>query len=191
MDPTTALLLARFRLAAAAVPDVLQARPWYAREGDRIRAMARERGIPALRAIGAAAALSPAGRWDEVLARLPVFMDAVRTGSALPAMPTYSRNVRAAVAILRGERDWIPSGPKVSRFARNLAGDPSIVTIDRWAARVAGRPESGGARWYRELEHAYLAAAAAVGLAPSTFQAILWVAARDYGILPAPIGRNG
>jgi len=181
MEPVAALLVARYRRAVSLRPALLRARPWYLAEGERIRAMAAELGIDGRRATDAAAALSPAGRWDDVVVRLPAFLRAHRDGAELPPMPTYSRNVRAARAILDGH--GAPSGPKVSRFARNLAGDDSCVTVDRWAARAAGMPESGGARWYRAIEGAYLAGARTVALRPSTFQAVLWVALRD-GVIP-------
>jgi len=61
-EPTTALLLARFRRAVSLRPALLRTEPWYWREGERIRAMARELGIPDRRATDAAAVLSPAGR---------------------------------------------------------------------------------------------------------------------------------
>ena len=186
IEPITSLLLARYRLAIARRPDLLRAEPWYWREGERIRAAARAAGVDELRAIDAAAALSPAGRWDSIVSRLLAFYRAVQEGAPPPKMPTYGRNVRAAVAILRGR--GAPSGPKVSRFARNLRGDPGCVTVDRWAARAAGLPESGGARWYRSIEEAYRSAASVAGIPPSTFQAILWVALRD-GILPYGLGK--
>jgi hypothetical protein len=143
--------------------------------------MARELGIDELAAINTAAILSPGGRWEDIVARLPAFLAAARDGRALPSMPTYSRNVRRAALAVHGLA--VPSGPKVSRFARNLAGDPDVVTVDRWAARGAGLPEHGGARWYRSIEDGYRAAALAVGETPAQFQAILWVALRD-GVIP-------
>lgn len=186
MDPIALLLVARFRRAVALRPELLRAEPWYAAEGRRIRAMAAELGLDPGRCIMAAAILSPAGRWDDVVARLSSFLRAWRDGLALPSMPTYGANVRRAAAALAGLA--LPSGPKVSRFARNLAGDPSCVTVDRWAARAAGLPDHGGAPWYRAIERAYTAAARAVGLAPSQFQAVLWVAVRD-GTIPVRSGR--
>ncbi len=115
------------------------------------------------------------------MARLPAFLAAHAARAPLPPMPTYSANVRKAVAVLDGLAR--PTGPKVSRFARNLAGDASVVTVDRWAARAAGAPESGGARWYITIESAYRAAAREARLSPAQFQAVLWVALRD-GVIP-------
>lgn len=181
MEPIRSLLLARFRRAVALRPDLLRSEPWYASEGRRIRAMAAELGIDPARATDAAAILSPGGRWDDVVARLPAFLRAWRDGAPLPSMPTYGANVRRAALALAGLAR--PTGPKVSRFARNLAGDPSCVTVDRWAARAAGLPEHGGARWYATIELAYTEAARGAGLAPSAFQAVLWIAIRD-GVIP-------
>lgn len=186
MSPATALLLARFRLLAALRPDLVQADPWYAVEGRRIRELARAVGVDPERAIMAAATLSPAVRWEDLVLRLPdflrAFVQAARAGRQddvePPRFPGYRRNVVKAWRILGGLQAK-PRGPKVSRFARNLAGDDSPVTVDRWAARAAGLPESGGRAWYRDLERAYLDAAAVLGMAPSRVQAVLWVAVRD------------
>jgi len=69
INPAARLVVARFRLAVARRPDLLRDR-WYAREGTRLRELAAAHGLDALRVIDAAAVLSPAGRWDDVVARL-------------------------------------------------------------------------------------------------------------------------
>ncbi len=171
MNPIVALLLARYRL----LPDD-RGPCWYDVEGARIRRLARAVGQDEGRVLLATAILSPATRWEYLLARLPAFLV-----DPLTPMPTYGRNRRLARAALEGAS--VPTGPKVSRFARNLSGDHSCVTIDRWAARAAGYPESGRVRWYRALESAYQGAAERAGRSPAHFQAILWLAIRS-GHLP-------
>jgi hypothetical protein len=190
MSPIARLLVARYRLACARRPELAREAPWYAQEGERLRAIARAHGLPERRVIDAAAVLSPAMRWEDLMARLPAFCAARSAGLPCPRFPGYGRNVRRAWDILGGV--GAPSGPKVSRFARNLAGDETPVTVDRWAARAAGLPESGGRAWYRELEEAYRAAAETVGLPPSRFQAVVWLAVRDrvipWGLKPRTRG---
>ncbi len=180
-ESVSALLLARWRLALRLRPDLATAEPWYVLEGRRLRSLAAELELPAGTVIDAAAVLSPAVRWESLVDRLPAFARAARDRAPMPSFPGYGRNVRKAFRMLQGSGER-PTGPKVSRFARNLAGDPSCVTVDRWAARAAGLPDHGGAPWYRAIEEGYRLAARAAGLPPSTLQAGLWIAIRD-GIL--------
>lgn len=197
MTPAASVLLARFRLALARRPDLLHRAPWYRVEGDRIRALAALAGIDPDRAVQAAATLSPACRWEDLMRRFPTFLAAF-AGAAVageqdratpPRFPGYRVNVIKAWRILAGLRG--PTGPKVSRFALNLAGDDSPVTVDRWAARAAGLPESGGRAWYRTVEEAYRELARHVGIPPSRVQAILWVAVRDGIVRWGPIQDDG
>jgi hypothetical protein len=77
-------------------------------------------------------------------------------------------------------------GPKTRRFARNLLGDRSVVTVDVWAARVAfgdsvDNPEGALSKVgvYDAVEHAYILAAARLGVDPVTVQATTWIVARN------------
>ena len=77
-------------------------------------------------------------------------------------------------------------GRKVRSFYRNILGIDSAVTVDRHAvAIVYGRPlsdreikllERAGA--YTVIASAYRAAARRLGIAPSTLQAVTWLAWR-------------
>lgn len=131
-------------------------------------------------ALDAAAVLSPMVSWETVLDRLPGFLAAVAAGRE-PDRFHYRRVHRQAVDVLLGRT--VPTGPKVSRFARNLRGDPRPVTVDRWAVRAAegrgARVRSG--RHYRQLERDYRAAARLVRAAPSAFQAVVWEVVRGPG----------
>ena len=76
-----------------------------------------------------------------------------------------------------------PTAPKTARFARNLLGDRTVVTVDVWALRVAlGRHADENALKragvYAAIEHAYILAAARLGVDPVTVQATTWVAIR-------------
>lgn len=197
MTPETSLLLARFRLAVRLRPDLLSRAPWYRVEGDRIREVALAEGVDPARAVMAAAVLSPAVQWESLVRRLPAFLRAFRAAAELgaerttlpPSFPGYGRNVRKAWRVLAGDAQ--PTGPKVSRFALNLAGDDSPVTVDRWAARACGLPDSGPRSWYLRVEGAYRDAAARLRLPPSRVQAILWVAVRDGIVRWGPVQDDG
>lgn len=70
-------------------------------------------------------------------------------------------------------------GPKVSRFAANLKGDLSAVTIDAWICKAYGidRKELTP-RLYNRLERKIQADAAERGISPANWQAVLWYAVR-------------
>lgn len=196
LSPAAEILFARFRLAVSRRPDILRRVPWYQTEGERIRTIARVCGVDPRRAIMAAATLSPAVQWETLVRHLPAFLRAFRDAAERgehagrpPSFPGYGQNVRKAWSILAGARE--PTGPKVSRFALNLAGDHSPVTVDRWAARAAGLPDSGGKGWYRQVERACRQLASHVGLPPSHVQAILWVAVREGIVAWGPIRDGG
>jgi hypothetical protein len=83
---------------------------------------------------------------------------------------------------------------KLRNFARNLSGDMSAVTCDRWAWRAAtafdGCTDTGathgcgavptGAAYVR-MARAYRVAARRLGLTPAAVQAIAWVMVRGSG----------
>lgn len=92
-------------------------------------------------------------------------------------------SVRKAQRILDGDLDAI-RGNKVTRFARNIAGDYSCATIDAWMVRAAlDQPKrkytdcginSDGRGVYVRIEAALIEAAQAVNMPPAQVQAIIW-----------------
>ncbi len=69
---------------------------------------------------------------------------------------------------------------KVKRFARNLSGDFSVVTVDRWAWRIAANDmsmDTPNGKTYLAIEQAYITAAGIVGELPAELQAITWLVA--------------
>lgn len=123
--------------------------------------------------------------------------------SHLSPRTTWTRNVAGAIALLTyGERadgviganfdraytslesddpESTFGGPKTLRFYRNIIGDTEAVTVDVWAARVAGVDEAllGRVGVYDAVEAAYQRAARKRGVTPSTMQATTWVVARN------------
>ena len=178
---TVTRLLALYRRVASDHPEYLGREPWYRREGRKARAMAILAGVDPDRAVIALAVLSPATTWESLTARFLGFLRAFAYGDLTPpTMPGYRANVVRAWRALSG--DYVPTArgaPKVSRFALNLSGRADVVTLDRWALRVAGLPETLGIRQYRAAEMAYRAAATTAGVDPSRFQAVLWEAVRE------------
>jgi len=71
------------------------------------------------------------------------------------------------------------NGPKVSRFAANLKGDLSVVTIDVWICKAYGIPHTAlTPRLYVRLEKAIRRDAKACNATPAGYQAVIWYAVR-------------
>lgn len=125
--------------------------------------------------------LSPQLQWSRNLAAA---VELLATGRKLPGVMSHS--FRAASAALESSDPLATlTGPKVSRFARNILGDTEAVTVDVWACRVAlpGREDLplilARKGVYEALEHCYRLAARREGVAPVTMQAATWIVARN------------
>lgn len=179
MAPSVDAILASYR------PDVASltaARDWYRLAGSTAGRLGRRYGVSKSTAAGVIAALSPLQTWKGNVGAAERILSARASGAASAPKVGLGRNVAKAWRIAQGERPLsVLSGPKVRRFYRNIMGDLSAVTVDRWAARACGVPDtypSTDAR-YRACEDAYRRAAALLGgIEPAELQAIVWVAIR-------------
>lgn len=123
--------------------------------------------------------------------------------SHLSPQTSWTRNILGARALLRSESkapgiiganfsraieslsysDPVESfnGPKTRRFYLNIIGDTEAVTVDVWAARVAGVDTALLSRKgvYDAIESAYQRAARRAGVEPTTMQATTWIVARN------------
>jgi len=138
---------------------------WYAQEAAWLHEQADAHGRCRRRTIAAFAALSPRMQYSRNRAALVELL-----GGQRPA--ALGRSIAAAEAALRHGRQ--PSGPKVAAFACNLSGCNECVTVDVWAARVAGFDVPATNRQYETIAAAYRGAARRLGCAPRTLQAALW-----------------
>ena len=154
------------------------ARGWYTLARLEARRLARKHGTTLRVAAGVIAAVSPMNVWSGNILAAERILAAAARGDRRAPRAGLSANVAKAWRIARaGERPLdVLSGPKVRAFYRNILGDLSAVTVDRWAARAAGVPDSypGTAAGYARCEEAYREAALKVGLAPAILQAVVW-----------------
>lgn len=98
------------------------------------------------------------------------FLDILTSKAVLPA---HLNNVIRAL-----QRRPI-KGDKVSRFAANLRGELSDVTIDTWICKAYGiGQKSLTPKLYRRLEKRIQTDAQRQGMLPANWQAVLWYAAR-------------
>lgn len=83
-------------------------------------------------------------------------------------LPTHRPN------IIRALQRRPLSGNKVTAFAANLKGDYEQVTLDVWMCRHYGYPQTLTNKKYAELAAIVKTEAAAAGLRPAEYQAIIW-----------------
>lgn len=157
---------------------------WYADAQRAIMAMAATHGRTVETVAGVVAALSPRTAWSQNLAA------ADRILADREARVGTGGNRRKARAIVDGAdpmavlvNNGSSTGHKVRAFYMNLIGHHDHVTVDVWAWRAAtGGDERikrlDSAAWYGAVARAYARAAAARGLAPAVFQAVVWCEVR-------------
>lgn len=124
------------------------------------------------------AAISPQCEWNRNL----VIADDLLAGRPPSIGGALQSNIRKARIIrdnrLSDTREVFAHGPKVYHFARNLAGDSSVVTVDTHAVQAAldNVLSTVTLRWtpYLVFADCYARAAERVKVAPADFQAIIW-----------------
>jgi hypothetical protein len=95
--------------------------------------------------------------------------------------------------IYRAIRGEPLSGPKVSRFAANILGDKSPVTVDVWMMRLFGLPydKAPTAQQYRMISEWTGQLAQEMGVSPSEMQAALWVGGKlAHGPMRGEVAEN-
>lgn len=129
---------------------------------------------------GLLSALSPRMAWDR---NVTLAMDAAN-GNVHGAMGS---SLRKAEAIVNGANpeDVLPMEAKTGNFYRNIVdpADPTAVTVDCWAYRVATRDWNAAgprtAKDYREVAAAYVLVANELGEVAANVQAGTWNWARE------------
>lgn len=156
---------------------------WYG-DGEAIIAdLSAQTGHSAETVAAVVSHLSPRTTWQRNIYGATML---VTVGTAPTCIGSNVDRARRAMASANPLDTFGPSADKTRRFARNLLGDRSVVTVDVWAARVAfadkvADPERALKRAgvYAAVEHAYVLAAARLGVDPVTVQATTWIVARN------------
>lgn len=109
-------------------------------------------------------------------------------GRDVSRLPGLSDRLQAAARVLSGDlggleldgEGTLTPARKVRSFWANLSGETTPVTVDVWAARVAGstldQPVGGG---YVAIAEAYRRAGQVLGISPREVQAVAWCAFRQ------------
>jgi hypothetical protein len=170
--------------AHATIAERTKGAAWYPTAEHGCKVWSAKYHVDARTVAAVIAALSPQCEWMQNLRAALNIVSGEFIPLTGPSRP-LERNRRKAVAIyLEGALspdDYFKDGWKVKAFARNLSGDTSVVTVDTHALQSAlGDPTIrhqgiGRAKPYAAVAAAYIAAAAAEGIEPSTIQAITWL----------------
>jgi hypothetical protein len=153
---------------------------WYADGGAIVDSLADQSGHSREHIAAVISHLSPRTPWGRNVYGATML---VTQGTA----PTcIGSNVERARGALASDSPLATlNGPKTRRFAHNLLGDRSVVTVDVWAAKVAfghDRPAETILRRvgvYDAVEYAFVLAARRLGVDPVTVQATTWIVARN------------
>jgi len=126
-------LLARYDAATAEQRE--RGRAWYPEYQRRMRRLARETGYTLRQAASVGAITSPNSQLETNLHWTCEILHGRRSyGQYRGSQESKIR--RVLTGAIRPQDGAI--GPKVSVFYRAIMGDPTAITLDRWAAHAAG-----------------------------------------------------
>lgn len=145
---------------------------WYGEARQHCLELSLEHKVDLPSVCGVVAALSPRIQWKRNLR----VADELLSGT-LPN-GVFERSVRSALQVLATGKP--PSGPKVSAFARALAGDQTAVVIDSIMLDACGieRHRISHVGVYDQLVDIIREEAPRAGLTPCEYQATVWVIER-------------
>lgn len=184
--------------------DVVAGLAWYDKAKSFCDAITRTFDLQPLGGQGVVAALSPQVPWDkqeeQSVGAVRQFLAGVSNDDLVAVSRCTNKNAEKGRAIaLGGSISAHLSGPKVEAFFRNLCGDKSVVTLDRWAVRAAiglDASDSECAKYLKgkkrqEVIAAYETVAAEYGWTPADCQAVVWEAARNQAKARDLFGSHG
>jgi hypothetical protein len=162
----------------ASSEDILAGKVWYNEAQDLCENLALTCDYTIDQIAAAMAQLSPRLRWSQ---NVDSIIALVNEGEVPAYVMTGPAN-RARKAIVAAEPfdTFGKAANKTRSFARNITGDVHAVTVDVWAARIAGVTEDQlklvGV--YEAVAHCYRLAAKRAGIDPQQMQAVTWIVVR-------------
>jgi hypothetical protein len=165
-------------VTGAAESDIEAGKAWYAVYRRQIVRQAKRHGLTPEQGLALFAVLSQQTallrNWTNYLAVVTT-KDPDQTVGTWAAMRAKCRAILADAA----NPGQYATGPKISSFYKNLAGDQDTVTVDRHAISACFNQmiNEVGSK-YTYVAECYRVAAAMVGLTPAQTQAVAWLAWR-------------
>lgn len=169
---------ARRHLDAATPSDLEAAARWYDDAHTLAVTLAARADIPVTHAAAVISAHSPRTLWSVNVAAATAHLTVGPT--AARRLGVLGTNVDRAIRCKRDGYDGLGNGPKTHAFARNIAGERDVVTVDVWMCVALGIEQAHLARkgGYDVAAHAIASVSRAAGLEPATGQAAIWIVAR-------------
>jgi hypothetical protein len=162
----------------ASADDILAGKVWYNEAQDLCEHLAWNSDYTVDQIAAAMAQLSPRLRWSQNVDSIISLVNE----DVIPAYVMSGPANRARKALNAAEPfDTFGKAAKKTRsFARNITGDVHAVTVDVWAARVAGVDEAqlSLVGVYEAIAHCYRLAAKRAGIDPQQMQAVTWIVVR-------------
>ena len=169
-------IVARYSAIVRAVSPTqwVQATEWYTNASTVAQEIAGHIAGPGAfeKACGIIAAFSPRSYWSTNIRRAFAYV----RGQVVPTMRSH---IEAADRVMTSGLSGL-RGPKVSAFARAIAGDASAVVIDTWMIQAAGLPSTTtlSPKQYDLFARAITTIANRNGVEPRILQAAIWVHVR-------------
>ena len=159
----------------ATMAQTMQAATWYNEAQAYAIQMATRHNVSLEQAAGVIAAFSPRTRWAQNVLNAELFL----SGEPVPAL---GNNVKMANAVVENGISAL-KGRKTNSFAKNIAGDMSVVTIDVWMIRAAGYNRlDANKTMYNTMENVIVELAESYSVSPAQLQALIWIVVRGSNV---------
>lgn len=161
--------------------DLEAAARWYDDAHTLAVLLAGQASIPVEHAAAVISAHSPRTLWSVNVAAATVQLTIGATAAS--RLGLLGANVERATRCKRYGYAGLGNGPKTHAFARNIAGERDVVTIDVWMCHALGIDQDALSRkgGYDVAAYAVASVARAAGLEPATGQAAVWIVAKRLG----------
>jgi len=159
----------------ATMAQTMQAATWYNEAQKVAIELATRNSIPLDHAAGVIAAFSPRTRWTQNITNAVLFLE----GHDVPAL---GNNIKMANAVMEKGIKAL-NGRKTNSFAKNIAGDMNVVTIDVWMIRAAGYNRLDANKgMYDLMENVIIELAESYSVSPAQLQALIWIVVRGSNV---------
>jgi hypothetical protein len=158
-------------VSEATFSNTMKAATWYNEAQTVAIELATRHSCPLEYAAGVIAAFSPRTRWTQNITNAVLFLE----GHDVPAL---GNNIKMANAVMEKGIQGL-KGRKTNSFAKNIAGNMSVVTIDVWMIRAAGYDRlDANKTMYDTMENVIIELAEIYNVEPAQLQALIWIEIR-------------
>jgi len=159
----------------ATMEQTMQAATWYSEAQAYAVQLATRHDTYLDIAAGVIAAFSPRTKWAQNVLNAELFLSGEE-------VPTLGNNVKMAQAVMGSGIDAL-KGRKTNSFAKNIAGNMNVVTIDVWMIRAAGYNRlDANKSMYDMMENVIQELSFIYGVTPAQLQALIWIVVRGNNV---------